>query len=300
MTKHILTLLDLPKADAHKILLRAKEIKDSDIRTDQLKGKSVILIFEKSSTRTRVSFEIGVHHLGGQTLFLTPNDCQLGRSEPIKDTARVLSRYADGIVMRTFEQEKLEILAEYGSIPVINALSDDYHPCQIMSDVLTMYERTPDLENVTAAWIGDGNNMAHSLINGSALFGYTLNLACPKGYRPNDEIVQKALKMGAKLNLTDDPSEAVQGVDYIHTDVWASMGQEDEQAKREKAFKGYQVDATLMSKAASGCKFMHCLPAHRGEEVSEEVFEGPASIVFDQAENRLHAQKAMMEWAFQK
>lgn len=296
--KHVLSILDFTKEDAARILQRAVRMKAEKHRSELLAGKNVVLIFEKSSTRTRISFEVGVRQLGGQSLLMTPAESQLGRNEPLKDTARVLSRYADGLVVRTFGQDVLETLVEYGSIPVINALTDRYHPCQVMSDVLTMYERTPKLENVRVAWIGDGNNMAHSFINAAARFPFSLILACPEGYRPDSEILEHARSEGANIKLTDDPREAAAGANYINTDVWASMGQEQEQKQREAAFAGYCVNRELMELAAPDCRFLHCLPAHRGEEVTEEVFEGSASVVFDQAENRLHMQKAIMEWVF--
>ena len=298
MPKHFLTILDIPRDEAKQVLLRAKEMKDNKVRTDLLAGKTLLLIFEKASTRTRVSFEVGVRQLGGDPVFIASKDSQLGRSEPLKDTARVLTRYADGLIVRTFGQEKLETLVEYGDIPVVNALTDEYHPCQIMADVLTMYERTPNLEDLKVAWVGDGNNMAHSFINGAVAFGYELTLACPEGYDPDQAILDKAVDMGAKVTLTRDPAVAVSGAHYVNTDVWASMGQEEEQRKREAAFAGFEVNDSLMAKAAVDAKFMHCLPAHRGEEVSEAVFESPASIVWDQAENRLHMQKAILEWIY--
>ena len=298
MPKHFLTILDIPRDEARQVLMRAKEMKDNNVRTDLLAGKTLLLIFEKASTRTRVSFEVGVRQLGGDPVFIAAKDSQLGRSEPLKDTARVLSRYADGLIVRTFGQEKLETLVEYGNIPVVNALTDEYHPCQIMADVLTMYERTPNLEELKVAWVGDGNNMAHSFINGAVTFGYELVIACPKGYDPDQAILDKAIDLGAKVSVTRDPAVAVAGAHYINTDVWASMGQEEEQKKREAAFAGFEVDDALMAKGAAGAKFMHCLPAHRGEEVSEAVFESPASIVWDQAENRLHMQKAILEWIY--
>ena len=298
MPKHFLTILDIPGDEARQVLFRAKEMKDDKVRTDLLAGKTLLLIFEKASTRTRVSFEVGVRQLGGDPVFVASRDSQLGRSEPLKDTARVLSRYADGLIVRTFGQEKLETLVEYGDIPVVNALTDEYHPCQIMADMLTMYERTPDLDNRKVAWVGDGNNMAHSFINGAVTFGYELALACPQGYDPDATILDKAVTLGAKVTVTRDPAEAVSGAHYVNTDVWASMGQEEEQKKREAAFAGYEVDDALMAKGAPDAKFMHCLPAHRGEEVSESVFESPASIVWDQAENRLHMQKAILEWIY--
>lgn len=298
MPKHFLTILDIPRDEAQQVLKRAKEMKDNKVRTDLLAGKTLLLIFEKASTRTRVSFEVGVRQLGGDPVFIASRDSQLGRSEPLKDTARVLSRYADGLIVRTFGQEKLETLVEYGDIPVVNALTDEYHPCQIMADMLTMYERTPKLEDLKVAWVGDGNNMAHSFINGAVPFGYELSIACPEGYDPDQAIVDKAVDMGAKVTITRDPAEAVAGAHYVNTDVWASMGQEEEQKKREAAFAGYMVDDALMAKGAPDAKFMHCLPVHRGEEVTEAVFESPASIVWDQAENRLHMQKAILEWIY--
>ncbi|SOB58079.1 Ornithine carbamoyltransferase [Pseudodesulfovibrio profundus] len=298
MLKHFLTILDIPRDEARQVLLRAKEMKDNNVRTDLLDGKVLLMIFDKASTRTRVSFEVGVRQLGGEPVFIASKDSQLGRSEPLKDAARVLTRYADGLIVRTFGQDKLETLVEYGNIPVVNALTDEYHPCQIMADVLTMYERTPNLEEIKVAWVGDGNNMAHSFINGAATFGYELALACPEGYKPDNAILENARSLGAKITLTEDPAEAVAGAHYVHTDVWASMGQEEEQKKREAAFAGFMVDDALMGKAAPDAKFMHCLPAHRGEEVSESVFEGPASIVWDQAENRLHMQKTILEWIY--
>ncbi|NDV19354.1 ornithine carbamoyltransferase [Pseudodesulfovibrio sp. JC047] len=298
MPKHFLTILDIPRDEAKQVLLRAKEMKDNNVRTDLLAGKTVLLVFEKASTRTRVSFEVGVRQLGGDPVFITARDSQLGRSEPLKDTARVLSRFADGLIVRTFGQEKLETLVEYGDIPVVNALTDEYHPCQIMADMLTMYERTPKLEDLKVAWVGDGNNMVHSFINGSATFGYELVVACPEGYEPDPALLDVGVNAGAKVTLVRDPAEAVRGAHYVNTDVWASMGQEDEQKKREAAFAGFEVTTDLMAKAADDAKFMHCLPAHRGEEVSETVFESPASIVWDQAENRLHMQKAILEWIY--
>ena len=298
MTRNFLSILDLDKDTAHALVLRAKEMKDQCLRTDLFGGRTVALIFEKASTRTRVSFEVGVSELGGRPMLMTPAESQLGRNEPLKDTARVLSRYCAGMVVRTFGQAVVEELAEYADVPVINALTDSFHPCQVMSDMLTMYERTPDLGDLSVAWVGDGNNMAHSFINAAALFGFDLRLACPEGYDPDAAILAKAEELGARITLMRDPREACAGAHYVNTDVWASMGQEEEQALREKAFAGYLVDEQIMALAAPGAGFMHCLPAHRGEEVTEAVFEGPQSIVFDQAENRLHMQKAIMEWVF--
>jgi ornithine carbamoyltransferase len=296
--KHFLSINSLMATEAMDLVLRAKEMKDGDYRSDLLAGKTLAMIFEKASTRTRVSFEVGIRHLGGDTIFMTPADSQLGRSEPLKDTARVLSRYVQGMVVRTFAQKNVDDLARYGSIPVVNALTDMFHPCQIMSDMLTIYERTTNLKDLVISWIGDGNNMANSWINASVYFGFQLNIACPEGYTPNTAVLERALKMGAKVFVTDDPKTAIAGSHFVNTDVWASMGQEAEQKKREKAFAGYQVDEELLALADPNAKVLHCLPAHRGEEISESVFEGPQSIVFDQAENRLHMQKAILEWIY--
>ena len=296
--KHFLSILDLKATEAMDLVLRAKEMKDSDYRSTLLAGKTLAMIFEKASTRTRVSFEVGIRHLGGDTIFMTPADSQLGRSEPLEDTARVLSRYVQGMVVRTFAQKNVEELAQWGSVPVVNALTDLYHPCQVMSDMLTISERTSDFKDLVVSWIGDGNNMAHSWINASVYFGFQLNLACPEGYMPKTAVLERALKMGAKVFVTDDPKTAISGSHFVNTDVWASMGQEAEQKRREKAFAGYCVDDELLSLADPEAKVLHCLPAHRGEEISAEVFEGPKSIVFDQAENRLHMQKAILEWIY--
>jgi len=297
MLRHFINIRSLGK-NALPLVNRARQMKQSRFRSDLLQGKVLVLIFEKASTRTRISFEVGIRRLGGQCILMTPAESQLGRSEPLKDTARVLSRYNDGLIVRTFGEEKLHQLMEYGSIPVINALTDQGHPCQVMSDVLTMFERTPSLAMQQVAWVGDGNNMANSFIEAAMLFGFSLTLACPEGHEPDMALLAEAQKAGAKVRLVRDPKEAVAGANYVNTDVWASMGQEEEQRAREKAFAGYCVDAQLMALAAPDAKFMHCLPAHRGEEVSEEVFEGPASVVFDQAENRLHMQMAILEWIF--
>ena len=295
MPRHFFSIREMSKDEALALVKRAHEMKATNYRSTLLAGKTIVLIFEKASTRTRISFQVGISHLGGNTLLMTPAESQLGRSEPLEDTARCLSRYADGLVVRTFGQEKLDILAKYGSIPVINALTNEGHPCQVMSDMLTMYERTPDLASQKVAWIGDGNNMANSWIEAAARFGFTLALACPEGYDPDAATLAFARAEGAKVNLVRDPFAAAKGANYINTDVWASMGQEEEQKIREAAFKNFIVTEELMGVAAPGAKFMHCLPAHRGEEVTEAVIEGPASVVFDQAENRLHMQKAIVE-----
>lgn len=298
MVKHFTQIRDLTKNEAMQIVARAKVMKNARYTSHLLTGKILVLIFEKASTRTRLSFEVGIRQLGGQTIFMTPAESQLGRSEPLKDTARVISRYNDGMVVRTFGQAKLDQLIKYGSIPVINALTDEGHPCQVMSDLLTIYERTPDFSSLRVAWVGDGNNMANSWIEAAAYFPFTLTLACPEGYDPDMELFEAIKSAGGKVSLVRSPQEAVKDADYINTDVWASMGQEGEQQTRESAFAGWCIDAAMMRLARPGAKLMHCLPAHRGEEVSEEVFEGEVSIVFDQAENRLHMQKAILEWVF--
>ena len=298
MPRHFFSIQEMRKDEAHTLVKRAHEMKATNYRSTLLTGKTIVLIFEKASTRTRISFQVGISHLGGNTLLMTPAESQLGRSEPLEDTARCLSRYVDGLVVRTFGQEKLDTLAKYGSIPVINALTNEGHPCQVMSDMLTMYERTPDLAAQKVAWIGDGNNMANSWIEAAARFGFALTLACPEGYDPDAATLAIARAEGAKVTLVRDPFEAAKGANYINTDVWASMGQEEEQKIREAAFKNFIVTEELMNVAAPGAKFMHCLPAHRGEEVTEAVIEGPASVVFDQAENRLHMQKAIVERVF--
>ncbi len=298
MSKNFLTILDLPMKVAPELVLRAREMKEKGYQNDMLKGKTIILIFEKASTRTRVSFEVAIQHLGGKSVFMTSQESQLGRNEPLKDTARVLSRYAHGLVVRTFAQENLEELVKFGQIPVINALTDKFHPCQVMSDLLTIYERTPDFSQLTIAWVGDGNNMAHSWINAAIYFPFQLNMAVPEGYEPDIDVVERALQAGAKIYLTHDPGEAVTGAHYVNTDVWASMGQEDEQDTRAKVFADFQVNRELLTLAHPDVKVLHCLPAHRGEEITDEVLEGPWSIVWDQAENRLHMQKAILEWIY--
>ena len=258
-----------------------------------LAGKSLAMIFMKSSTRTRVSFEVGAWQLGGHALFLSPRDVQLGRGEPVADTARVLSRYVDGIMIRTFAHAEVEELAKYATVPVINGLTDLLHPCQILADVMTIRQHLGSIDGRKVAWIGDGNNMANSWINAAYRLGFDLTLACPEGYDPDADILKRA-QLNANVRVVRDPKVAADGADVINTDVWASMGQEDEQAIREKAFKGYIVDNALMKRAKSEAIFLHCLPAHRGEEVAAEVIDGPQSVVWDEAENRLHIQKAIM------
>ncbi len=293
--RHFLTLLDLSSEELRELMARAAELKQWQREGrvfEPLKHKMLAMVFEKSSTRTRVSFESGMVQLGGHAMFLSPRDTQIGRGEPIEDSARVLSRMVDAIMIRTFEHEKVELLARYSAVPVINALTDQYHPCQLLADMLTWFERRGDIQGATVAFIGDGNNMCHSYINAASRFDFHLNVATPAGYQPDADIVAAA---GDRISLGEDPLLAARDADLVVTDVWASMGQEGEQARREQAFAGFQVNSELMAQAASDALFMHCLPAHRGEEVSAEVIDGPQSVVWDEAENRLHAQKALLE-----
>ncbi|MCA1989819.1 MAG: ornithine carbamoyltransferase [Desulfarculus sp.] len=297
-TKHLLTIRDLSPDEVRGLVARAAELKagwPAGNRPRPLTDKVVALIFEKASTRTRVSFEVGVAQLGGRTIFMTNRDSQLGRSEPLKDTARVLSRYVDALVVRTFGQEVLTELTNYGSIPVVNALTDRYHPCQVLSDLLTVSEVKGRLEGLTYCWLGDGNNMAHSWLEAAAKLGLSLRLACPEGFQPDPGILAHARAQGAEVLLTDDPRQAIAGADVVNTDVWASMGQEDDADRRRRLFGGYTLDAKLLSLAAKDAMVLHCLPAHRGEEIAEEVLEGPQAQVWRQAENRLHMQKAILE-----
>jgi len=281
-------------ADALRALFDlAAELKRGGGPVGPLQGKALAMVFTKSSTRTRVSFEVGMRQLGGSALFLSSRDIQLGRGEPIKDTARVLSRYVDGIMIRTFAHADVVELAAHATIPVINGLTDFLHPCQILADLLTVREALGTWEGKRVAWIGDGNNVANSWINAARVLGFELRLACPEGYEPDRELFERATRT-AKLSIHEDPEEAVAGAHVVNTDVWASMGQEGEAEARQLAFAGFTVDADLMALAAPDAIFLHCLPAHRGEEVSEEVFEGPQSRVYDQAEHRLHVQKALL------
>ena len=291
--RDFLAIPDFSRAELIKLFELAERMRSGSYSRTPLAGKTLAMIFMKSSTRTRVSFEVGTYQLGGHALFLSPRDVQLGRGEPIKDTARVLSRYVDGIMIRTFAHAEIEELAEYASVPVINGLTDLLHPCQILADLLTVRQHLGGYEGKKIAWVGDGNNMANSWINAAYRLGFELTLACPQGYDPDAKILARAQKE-AKVAVVRDPKEAVDGADVVNTDVWASMGQEEEQKVREKAFKGYEVNAKLMQRAKKSAIFLHCLPAHRGEEVSEEVIEGPQSRVWDEAENRLHVQKAIM------
>jgi ornithine carbamoyltransferase len=296
-TRHFLTLLDLTPAELNRLIQRAIELKAIQKRGEAytpLQNRVLGMVFEKSSTRTRVSFEAGMAQFGGHAIFLSPRDTQLGRGEPVEDTARVLSRMVDIIMIRTFEHEKLQTFAQHSEVPVINALTDMYHPCQLLADVQTFVEHRGDIAGKTVAWIGDGNNMCHSYINAARQFGFKLNIACPEGYEPDPTVVLAAA--GDSVRVMRDAKEAATGADMVTTDVWASMGQEEEQAIREKAFATYEVTDAIMASANSDAIFMHCLPAHRGEEVSASVIDGKQSVVWDQAENRLHAQKALMEF----
>jgi ornithine carbamoyltransferase len=293
-TRHFLAIPDFSREELYGILDLAARMKRGEYADKPLAGKTLAMIFTKSSTRTRVSFEVGTYQLGGHALFLSSRDIQLGRGEPIRDTARVLSRYVDGIMIRTFDQADPEELAKWGSVPVINGLTDLLHPCQIMADLQTIRENLgPDLSTVKVAWVGDGNNMANSWLNAAYRFGFDLRLAYPAGYEPDAAILERA-RGAANVVTTHDPREAVAGADVVNTDVWTSMGQEEESARRLRDFAGYRVDESMMESATDRSIFLHCLPAHRGEEVTDEVIEGPRSRVWDEAENRLHAQKAIM------
>jgi ornithine carbamoyltransferase len=291
--RDFLAIPDLSKAELAGLLDLATRMKRGDYKERPLAGKTLGMIFAKSSTRTRVSFEVGTFQLGGHALFLSSRDIQLGRGEPIRDMARVLSRYVDGIMIRTFAQADVEELARFASVPVINGLTDLQHPCQVLADLLTMKESLGGWEKKIVAWIGDGNNMANSWLDAAGLLGFELRLACPEGYEPDRAIFERNGKL-TKVVITEDPEEAAAGAHLVTTDVWASMGQEEEAEARKLAFQGYVVDEKLMALADKKAVFLHCLPAHRGEEVSEGVLEGPQSRVWDEAENRLHVQKALM------
>jgi ornithine carbamoyltransferase len=299
MARHLLQLSDFTRDELFAYIDRAivlKQETSAGIRHTQLAGKTIALIFEKASTRTRVSFEAAMYGLGGQVIFLSAKETQLARSEPLKDTALVMSRYVDGLVVRTFGQEVVTELARYATIPVINALTDLFHPCQVLSDVMTVIENKGRLDNLKIAWIGDGNNMANSWIQAAARLGFELVLACPQGYDPEATILQEAQQEArGRISVVRDPEEAVRGADVVNTDVWASMGQENEQQERLEVFQGFQVDAKLLTHAKQDCIVLHCLPAHRGEEISEEVLEGEQCVAFDQAENKLHIHKAILE-----
>jgi len=293
MPRHFLAIPDFSHTELDRLFDLAESMRIGRYTRKPLAAKSLAMIFLKSSTRTRVSFEVGTWQLGGHALFLSSRDVQLGRGEPIADTARVLSRYVDGIMIRAFAHSDVEQLAQHSRVPVINGLTDLLHPCQVLADVLTIRQRFGTYEGKKVAWIGDGNNMANSWINAAYRLGFELALACPEGYDPDPVILARAQRE-ANVTLTRDPNEAADGADVVNTDVWASMGQEEEQKVREEAFAGYTVNTALMSRAASTAMFLHCLPAHRGEEVTAEVIDGPQSSVWDEAENRLHIQKAIM------
>lgn len=299
MKKDFVSLFDWTKEEIDEFLSRAKKLrreqKEGTPRLS-LSGRTLGMIFDKPSTRTRVSFEAGMAQLGGQSIFLSGGELQLSRGETIADTARVMSRYVDGVVIRTFSHKMVEDFAAHASISVINGLTDLLHPCQILSDILTLIDKRGHYEKLSIVYVGDGNNVANSWIHAAARLGFALTMACPEGYQPNKGILARALQEGgSKIRLTADPEEAVQGADVIYTDVWASMGQEREAATRAETFKPFQVNQQLVKRAGKDVLVMHCLPAHRGEEITDEVIDGPHSIVWDQAENRLHAQKAVLE-----
>jgi ornithine carbamoyltransferase len=297
--KDILTLLDLTRDDFGRLFQRAREFKEQQRQgggTRPLTGKTLGLLFDKASTRTRLSFEVAMAQLGGTPIFISARDTQIARDEPVRDTARVLARYLDALAIRTFSQSLLEEFAAFADIPVINALTDLYHPCQVLSDLMTVIELKGPCETLRIAWVGDGNNVCHSWINAAAVLGLDLVLACPQGYWPDAAIMERARQAGgAPLTITVDPREAVAGADVIYTDVWASMGQESEARARRSAFERFQVNQALVDLARPQAIVMHCLPAHRGEEISAEVLEGPRSVVWDQAENKLHMTKAILE-----
>lgn len=296
MTRHFLSLLDFSPKELRMLVERAMTLKAILRRREPheyLRGRSLALIFEKSSTRTRVSFEAGITQLGGNSMFLAPAELQLGRGEPLEDTARVVSRMVDAIVIRTHEHAKLEAFAAHSQVPVINALTDRFHPCQLLADIQTYFELRGDIRGRSVAWVGDGNNVCHSWINAARQFDFTLRVATPKGYEPNADIVAAA---GQAVKMSHNPQETVAGADLVVTDTWASMGQEAEKETRTQAFSGFRVDTALMNGAHPDALFMHCLPAYRGLEVASDVIDGPQSAVWDEAENRLHAQKALLEF----
>jgi ornithine carbamoyltransferase len=290
--RHLITLSDLSPAEFRGLLRRATELKHLKGTYEPLKNKVLGMVFEKSSTRTRVSFQAGMIQFGGGAIFLSPRDTQLGRGEPVEDSARVISRMVDCIMLRTHSHRTVEIFAEYSRVPVINGLTDRFHPCQLLADMQTWFEHRGDIAGRTVAWIGDGNNMCQSYIEAAEILDFQLRVAVPAGYEPEAELLARA---GGRVRVVREPREAAAGADLIVTDVWASMGHEEEQARRAAAFASYQVNAEVMAAAAKDALFMHCLPAHRGEEVTADVLEGPQSVVWDEAENRLHSQKALLE-----
>ncbi len=297
MNKDLLKLLDLSREDILSILNLGDQMKYNlkhSLDHKLLSGKTLAMIFQKASTRTRVSFETGMFHLGGHALYLNASDLQIGRGEPVQDTARVLARYCDAIMIRTFEQKEVEELAKYASIPVINGLTDFAHPCQILADLMTIRERMTKLEGLRLCFIGDGNNVANSMIVGALKCGMSVTMACPEGYEPHADVLAFAAGFSGRFTLTNDPREGAEGANVVVTDVWASMGQEGEKEKREKAFEGFQINAEIMKLCARDAMVQHCLPAHRGEEITAEVFEAHASEIFAEAENRMHVQKAVL------
>lgn len=299
MKRDFINLYDYTTEELRWLLERARWLKERSQRGEQwrpLEGKTLAMIFEKPSTRTRVSFEVGMFQLGGHALYLSSQETQLGRGETIADTARVLSRYVDAILIRTFEHWRVEELARAATVPVINGLSDLLHPCQVLSDIFTIWEKLGRYEGVKVAYIGDGNNVANSWIHGALRMGMELRIACPEGYEPDGEILERAKREGARIEIYRDPKEAAAGAEVLYTDVWTSMGQEAEREKRLEVFRPYQINRDLLAVADPRCLVMHCLPAHRGEEITDEVMDGPHSVVFDQAENRLHVQKAILEY----
>ncbi len=294
--RHFLTLMDLSKDELKQVLARASELRQMQHRGEIYRpfvGRTLAMIFEKSSTRTRVSFETGMGQFGGQALFLSPNDTQLGRGEPIEDTAKVISSMVDIVMIRTFAHGRVQTFAEHSSVPVINALTDDYHPCQLLADMQTFFELRGDIAGKTVTWVGDGNNMCNSYMVAAKQLDFKLNIASPNGYKPNAQLLAK---YADHVELIDNPADAVKGSSLVVTDVWASMGQEAEQKQREKDFANYQVSRELLDKAEPDVLFMHCLPAHRGEEISVDLLDDPRSVAWHEAENRLHAQKALMEF----
>jgi ornithine carbamoyltransferase len=297
MKRDLLSILDLSAAELDEIIRDAvnlKMLRREGRPHEFLKGKSLAMVFEKASTRTRISFETGMYELGGHALFLNPQDLQIGRGEEIRDTARVMSRYVDGVMIRAYRHENIEEFARYSDVPVINGLSDREHPCQIIADILTIREHFGTLSGLKVAWIGDGNNVCNSFVLASALTGYEITVGSPARFQPRTEIVQRALSQGGKVSIVREPEKAIQDADVVVTDTWVSMGEEAEKTTRLKEFQGYTVTGALMEKASPDAIFMHCLPAHRDQEVADEVIEGPRSLVFDEAENRLHAQKALL------
>jgi ornithine carbamoyltransferase len=300
MKRDFLSILDLSSEEIDALLRRASTLKKDFKKgklTPTLEGKTLGLIFDKPSTRTRVSFEVAMYQLGGRVIFMSAQDTQLSRDEPLRDTALVLSRYIDGLVVRTYDDADLQELARHAEIPVINGLTDLYHPCQVMGDILTIQEKKGDLKPLRIAWVGDGNNVAHSWINAAARLPFKLLLACPRGYEPKAEILETAQRLaGERIDCGNDPLRAVRDADVVNTDVWTSMGQDEERRERLTAFRNYQINGDLLRKAKPDAIVLHCLPAHRGEEITDEVMDGPNSAIIDQAENRMHFQRALLEW----